>query len=125
MGRYTEFTHEAYSALMEGEFPFWICGIEFGPGWYDIVYDMCVEMKKTKPHEDFRLTQVKEKFGTLRVYGNYMNDAAFAIEQKYEDISSRTCEHCGEPGRVEKINGWYTALCPRCKKEREEKLSRS
>lgn len=66
------------------------------------------------------LTQVKEKFGSLRFYydgGNLKieNYVTFA-----ECMSSHTCEVCGSPGKT-RSEGWIKVLCDKHHKEREEK----
>lgn len=54
--------------------------------------------------------QVKEKFGTLRFYyrgGDQVVDGAVRMA---EAMSARTCEICGNNGRIRK-GGWIRTLC--------------
>ena len=86
-------------------------GIETGDGWYDIIDDMCEEIARTDP--ECKLEQVKEKFGTLRVYTlSYTKESDKAI-RKAELRSAETCETCGEPGG-QRGGGWVRTLCTRC-----------
>lgn len=134
-------------------------GCEFQDGWYKIFDELCEyltrickqeKLVKLKPEFEsegycgymyikcptISFTQVKEKYGTMRVYwiGNGI-DNWNEIEKKIDTVgidtlfssyydrvenaidyveflSSKVCEECGEPGKVY-TNGWY--IC-RCKK---------
>ena len=133
-------------------------GCEFQDGWYKIFDDLCqylthlseheklVELKpefKTKENygymyiksPDISFTQVKEKYGTMRVYwiGNGIDnweeieskiDTSVNIDTLFnthydrvqnaidyvEFLSGKVCEECGEPGKVY-TNGWYVSRC--------------
>lgn len=54
--------------------------------------------------------QVKEKFGTLRVYMDGCNEAVSAYITFAEALSGSTCEKCGAPGRRQG-RGWIRTLC--------------
>ena len=80
---------------------------------------MCAEIKplleRAGYENDYRLCQVKEKYGTLRWYDNDVPKEIWneydAIIRKYEELSARTCCICGAPAtKVSK--GW---ICPWCK----------
>lgn len=58
-----------------------------------------------------RVRQVKEKFGTLNVYGFFPENKQSAINLA-ERLSARTCEECGAPGELEINNHYYQTLCP-------------
>jgi hypothetical protein len=56
------------------------------------------------------LTQVKEKYGTLRVY-TCGGDSSFERYVEFaEYFSSRVCEDCGAPGKLRE-GGWLRTLC--------------
>jgi len=66
------------------------------------------------------IVQIKEKFGGLRFYYHYKeqyNLDSFdkgmisGIVRMAEAIASKTCEYCGEPGKLECIGGCYTTCC--------------
>ena len=71
---------------------------------------------KSEPRENTEdmpypvVTQVKEKFGTLRFYMDGYNDKISAYESFAEAMSARTCEDCGSPGKT-RYEGWYRTLC--------------
>ena len=74
------------------------------------------EVKEALPQLQF--TQVKEKYGTLRIYTNYTDDYISGVIVMAENMSGSTCEVCGVPGRLTG-KGWYSTLCKRCEKEHD------
>ena len=135
-------------------------GCEHGDGWYDIIDNLCgyitylqksvsyyVSLKEdTKDSDDKSFDgrfhcpdvvfmQIKEKYGTLRVYWNFAEiknydeiksklknpDDLDERIKKYGDmvenaidfseyISSKTCEMTGKPGKLYS-KGWCATLC--------------
>jgi hypothetical protein len=61
-------------------------------------------------------SQVKEKFGTLRIYSYGGDQFCEGVIAMAERMSAVTCEHCGLPGKINN-NGWITTLCSSCRKE--------
>ena len=79
---------------------------------------MCSEIKALleKAHfvDQYRIIQIKEKYGGLRWYDNGVPDTIFqefiALIDKYERLSEKICIKCGKPAT--KISmGW---VCPWC-----------
>lgn len=64
-----------------------------------------------------RVRQVKEKFGTLSVYGAFPESKQSAVNMA-ERLSSRTCEKCGSPGTGVVIDKYYYTLCQNHEKNR-------
>ena len=64
------------------------------------------------------LGQVKEKFGTLRVYVGAVDTHAVidAAIREAEAESAVTCETCGAPGKL-RVGGWLTTSCDDCRGE--------
>ena len=132
-------------------------GCECGDGWYELIETFCKFVKSTLKHAgfvelkeeyrtgehkghthapyidpDFKFMQVKEKFGTLRLYYSLQqpddpNKHMFneeSIDSRYDQVwgavhaydnytdylSGRTCEKCGNPGKLY-TSGWYRTLC--------------
>lgn len=56
------------------------------------------------------VSQVKEKFGTLRFYYNGGDDEISGMVRMAESMSAVTCEECGTPGR-RRGGGWVRTLC--------------
>lgn len=78
---------------------------------------MCKEIKASlKRHnclKEYRITQIKEKFGGLRWYNAAAPEEVYKIIQKYEYISEKTCIICGRPAT--KIStGYISPYCDDC-----------
>lgn len=69
----------------------------------------------------FSVTQVKEKYGTLRYYTNFCNDNIDKFIEEAERASSKTCETCGKPGKTVAPNRWYFTACKKCLKDYNER----
>ena len=62
---------------------------------------------------NYRILQIKEKYGTLRWYDANSTKEIFEIIDKYEDLSYHTCINCGKPAT--KIStGWICPYCDNC-----------
>lgn len=128
-------------------------GMECGDGWYNILENLCGYIEnlqkthsyflatndKNDEHANFHcpdvvFNQIKEKYGTLRVYWNfgeldheelksrvkdtkqlnlYLNKYTDTIENAIdfcEYLSSITCEITGRPGKLYS-KGWCVTLC--------------
>jgi hypothetical protein len=60
------------------------------------------------------VTDIKDKFAGLRIYG-YFGDEIEAIIEKAEEECYRTCERCGSNQRVRTVGkGWLYNLCKSC-----------
>jgi hypothetical protein len=71
-----------------------------------------------------KVVQVKEKFGTLRIYVDNRTDVADAVIDYAEAMSEVTCEKCGDAGKTYHM-AWHKTLCKQHAIERysEEKLT--
>lgn len=63
-----------------------------------------------EPVEQVIATQIKEKFGGLRFYYNGGDSFIGGVVAMAEEMSYRTCEECGAPGK-ESTSGWIRTLC--------------
>lgn len=99
-------------------------GFEVGDGWFPLLAEaakklepLVVKYAKRYPESwkagFYRATQIKEKYGTLRFYISGGDDKIYAIIDKAERQSSKTCEICGKPGKL-RGKGWYYTRCLRC-----------
>jgi hypothetical protein len=84
-------------------------------GWQKIVEETDAMLAYLDP--DYEITQVKEKFGTLRYYFTSTHDYGTIEYRIMDDIvvaaearSSRTCEVCGKLGEV-RSGSWIRTLC--------------
>ncbi len=63
---------------------------------------------------DFRVIQVKEKFGALRFYCDVSESARGRIVpfiREAERASETICDRCGKPGEMRDNEGWFATLC--------------
>lgn len=94
-----------------------VLGCSFVPdGWEALVTRLseavlaCIQAKGL---HDLQVVQVKEKFGALRFYLNYVApDEVSALIRAAEEESGRTCETCGKLGERRTIKGWVRTVCP-------------
>lgn len=88
-----------------------------GPGWDDILIKLDERLSKCDP--DYRIVQIKEKFGSLRFY--YHSDKPVddrrlmdMYVQAAEVKSYIICEFCGDKGSLRTELMWKKTLCDRC-----------
>lgn len=107
-------------------------GIDCQDGWRPLVEAFYALAEK---HPCMQLAQIKEKYGTLRLY--WSHDAGKCIHEGYTDgvrgpapnkcwdrlsgtidgleyASSRMCELCGQYGMIRTENRWVTTRCDSC-----------
>lgn len=85
----------------------------FGEQMCQEIYD---ELKKFNYIHDYRIMDIKEKYGTLRWYdaGVPINCKVYDIINKYEEMSGHTCMLCGAPAEMTDDGGWIYTLCDKC-----------
>ncbi len=109
--------------------PYAAYGCEIDDGWYSILEGMCEDVaaayEKVGIPVDFQPQQIKEKFGGLRVYYFFKNNAdTEAVAQLHRDIraivdkwtlkSATVCEKCGQRGKPRTKRSYIQTLCWRC-----------
>ena len=88
-------------------------GCECGDGWFDTINAACSVIAAHTEYAgkiDFLFTQIKEKFGTLRMYSAGGDAYTAGVVAMAEAISGYTCEVCGAPGKLNR-GGWLSTLC--------------
>lgn len=94
-------------------------GFECGDGWFSLIKELCEKLKALKL-KDFRVLQVKEKYGGLRFYTGSVEtkkaDEVFRLIDEAGGKSYTICEACGKPGQPNK-DGWIETLCESCRKK--------
>lgn len=96
-----------------------IPAFECGSGWNSLLYNLFEEISLADKKKTVRINQLKEKYSTLRCYVQGYNQKVLNIIVKYEKISAKTCEVCGEDGhcRVKREYSWYKTLCDKHSKK--------
>lgn len=111
-------------------------GIEAENGWYDIISSLCWEIKQHEENKNWerksieanepeklkefleyfpvKFTQIKEKFGGLRIYFTGGDEYIEGLVSMAESFSYQVCEVCGEKGRPNE-KGWISTLCENCR----------
>lgn len=94
----------------------------FPKGWRKaFALNMCKDLKKAlkKDHslKDFRIYDIKEKYGTLRFYTNFTSDNIDKVIRRYELLSMCYCINCGKPVRYV-TDGWVNFICEDCMKQK-------
>lgn len=80
--------------------------------------DLKKQLKKEGRLYSFRITQLKEKWGLLRMYHNGSNEID-AIVDKYEELSEKVCIRCGKPA-TKATTGWISYYCDSCYPRKKE-----
>ncbi len=91
-----------------------------GPGWHALLLRLHEQLLILEP--GYRVDDLKEKFGTVRVY--LASDSVSSrldtqvLLAAAEAQSATTCEFCGTPGRRrgrgDKPGGWIKTVCDSC-----------
>jgi hypothetical protein len=89
-----------------------------GDGWLQLLHDCIAEL--IAADWDKHILQIKEKFGGLRFYIGSGSEEIYEIISKYETLSYKTCEVCGETGELRNDIGWYRTLCDKHYNELKE-----
>jgi hypothetical protein len=83
-------------------------------GWLQLFLQCCEDIKEPLIKADyldkFRFTQVKEKYGSLRLYSYGATNEVKDILDKYEFLSRQVCCVCGKPATTQT----YDWICPYC-----------
>lgn len=100
----------------ESSYPFYL---ETRDGWDDLLKELILKIKElTKPGE-FKVLQVKEKFGGLRFYYMQWGSGNPIVENLIEIAESESfeiCDICGKPGELTGAY-WGATRCPEHPKE--------
>ena len=93
-------------------------GFDCDEGWHPMIYELLDKIQaivdENPEYEDLRVTQIKEKYGGLRVYLNFDPPEISDMIDEYEEKSYETCEICGAKGKTREDRRWYKTLCDDC-----------
>jgi len=95
-------------------------------GWFNILFEALEDMEEAARlslhmsprrraviQDDCRVVQIKEKFGTLRIYTSGVMDVFTPIIERAEERSSQECEFCGAVGKL-RDGPWTKCRCDAC-----------
>lgn len=88
-----------------------VMDIDVEPGWLDIVETLFDRLARLPEERRPHVHQVKEKFGSLRVYLSGYSAETDVLLAEAEALSERTCQECGGPAELREIGGWLATLC--------------
>lgn len=86
---------------------------ECGSGWFEVINATLAVINKRSTINNLgvTVTQVKEKFGALRIYCAQADDYITTAAEIAEQISELTCEICGNKGSIITVKGWNLTRC--------------
>jgi hypothetical protein len=79
-------------------------------GWFSLLWEFGERIEKIKP-ENYKILQIKEKFGGLRLNGENESEEIKEIVREIESRSYTVCEFCGKPGKLRRPMVWIRTLC--------------
>ena len=97
--------------------------IDVGDGWFTLL-DCLLEQLQTRANAGSDMqpqaSQIKEKYGELRVYLTVYSDEQDQLIEFAGVLSCRTCDVCGRPGQLLKNAGWLRTRCSEHEETRPE-----
>ncbi len=95
-------------------------GIECENGWFELIKETCEKLSLNAP-VDFKFAQIKQKFGSLRIYTNNGNEITNRIIDDAKKESMITCEMCGSKDAIMNKTGYIETLCEKCRNDIQAK----
>lgn len=90
---------------------------ELPPGWERLFLMCCKDLKtlldKDQYTDDFRFSEIKEKYNSMRLYHNGATEGIIHVLYMYEHLSSYICQCCGKIATFE-TSGWIASYCDNC-----------
>lgn len=85
-------------------------------GWYPLIEETLDQIQDIVDRDglDVQITEVKEKYGGLRIYVDGYTDEIGKIIEDAERKSVEICELCGKDGKQVKFHGWWMTRCQNC-----------
>ena len=87
-------------------------------------FEMLCELERALREEgildQYRIMDIKEKYGTLRWYDNCASKRVFNIINKYCAMSIDVCIYCGAKSYYE-TPGWISYICKKCARKEIKK----
>lgn len=106
--KYPKLFRQKGLSIKESSMPW---GIAVGIGWLPIIEFLCEAIKDS----GVEFTQIKEKFGMLRIYTNNADEYASNLVDMAEMLSGKMCEDCGSVVDVTTEGDYILTLCKKCR----------
>jgi len=91
-------------------------GCECSDGWFDLIYNACAcianHLKNRPECPPVEFTQIKEKFGGLRLYYFGGDEYVHGVCSMAEAMSYKICEVTGDKGQLCSTGHWLRTLSP-------------
>jgi hypothetical protein len=87
-----------------------------GVGWVSLIENFLIELKKQKIK--FKIVQIKEKFGKLRIYcdDSCTDSKEFAkLADKFSNKANNICTFCSAQGKIRNCFNYFLCICSKCK----------
>lgn len=99
---------------------------ETGPGWYPLIDNCLRKIQSLNVYKEIHISQVKEKFGGLRIYYNLyredqspctpgLSEKIDVIIREAESEAEMTCEQCGARNSKAESRLGHNNVCSVCK----------
>jgi hypothetical protein len=89
--------------------PGWPSVVEVEAGWWPLLVELDGALSQLEPA--YEVYRIGEKFGVLRYYCSAASPEAQRLIGAVERASSVTCEVCGGPGNLVRVDGWHQTRC--------------
>jgi hypothetical protein len=96
-----------------------VFGCECDDGWFDLIWDTCKKIRdeaiKANIEDHVWFSQIKEKYGALRMSVFSGSEEIWDILFEAENESMKICEVCGDTKESHCVDyGWMKTLCHSC-----------
>lgn len=89
-------------------------GFECNNGWFELIKKLVTDIKNLDTKQQVKVTQVKEKFGTLSFYIDWGTDEIYNLIHKADKDSATICETCGNQSELRSVGYWIYNFCDSC-----------
>ena len=90
---------------------------EYPSGWTGLLSELCTKLARLQRQtgEGIKIHNIKEKFGFLRISVETNSREASAVVDRVIEKSRKTCQACGQGGRLHcGQNHYHQVLCSEC-----------
>ena len=98
----------------------YMIGLELPDGWRKLFFQMCEDIRQplidTDYLNEFRFSQVKEKYNRMECYNFGAPEVVQEIIDKYSVMAGYVCTRCGKPATCE-TQGYFASFCDDCWKD--------